>query len=257
MKQKELFEIVENISLKDQDFILKLRLQHGQLDEVKPGNFVQLLIPHSSDTFLRRPISVCDVDCANKILWLYIKKVGKGTRELAKCKKGELLDILFPLGNGFNFEQSRNPLLLGGGVGIAPMVYLSKKISAKGIRPTVLLAGKTAESLEIRTLFDSGKCNLQLATDDGSLGEKGLIVNHSIMQHPADFDCVFCCGPTPMMKAVAKIMETAQIPCQVSLENHMACGIGACLCCVTPTKEKGNQCVCTEGPVFNSKELAW
>ncbi|MBO4402940.1 MAG: dihydroorotate dehydrogenase electron transfer subunit [Bacteroidales bacterium] len=285
MKHQALFEIIENRPLTGEDFLMKLRPQEvgatdagtmrnrtlkgnhveqhqisnntAILEELLPGQFVQVLIPHSSDTFLRRPISICDVDLQNRLLYLYIKKVGKGTAELRKCQRGEKLDILLPLGNGFKYEQSRRPLLLGGGVGIAPMVYLSKKIAEKGIRPTVLLAGKTAENLTVRSLFDTEKCDLQLCTDDGSLGEKGMITQHSLMQKPTDYDTVFCCGPTPMMKAVARMMEAAGIPCHVSLENHMACGVGACLCCVTPTKAHGNQCVCTEGPVFDSKELAW
>ena len=277
MKRKDFFEIIENIPLKDQDFILKLRPRTTGLKEILPGQFVQVLVPHSNDTFLRRPISVCDVDEKERLLILYMKKVGKGTKQLSLCKIGEEIDILYPLGNGFDYSHTQKPLLLGGGVGIAPMVYLAKKMVEKGIIPTVLLAGKTAESLTIRSFFQNERlkpnhehgyksnnehgceadCHLHLCTDDGSLGEKGIITQHSIMQRLNEFDTLYCCGPTPMMKAVARMAETAKIPCYVSLENMMACGLGACLCCVTPTKEHGNQCVCTEGPVFDSRELAW
>lgn len=252
MKKKELFNILENIPLPDQDFVLYVRPQHSSLEEVRPGQFVNILIPDSSDTFLRRPISVCDVDHKNNILTLYIKKVGKGTRHLSTRKVGDTLDILFPLGNGFDFEGVKRPLLLGGGAGIAPMVYLSKEIQKMGIHPQVLLAGKTAKALELRNFFETSPA---LCTDDGSLGEKGLITQHSLMQNLQVFDRIFCCGPTPMMKTVARMAENAGIPCMLSLENTMACGLGACLCCITPTEHHGNQCVCTEGPVFDSREL--
>ena len=257
MKRRDLFRIIDNIPLKDEDFLLRLQPQNSSLADLMPGQFVQVLVPNASNTFLRRPISICEVDAGNNQLLLYIKKAGKGTRKLSLCKQGETLDLILPLGKGFDYSQSRHPLLMGGGVGIAPMVYLAKKITEKGIQPTVLLAGKTAASLTIRSLFDQEKTRLFLCTDDGSLGEKGLITQHSLFRQLSDFDGGFCCGPTPMMKAVAKQLEENRIPCQVSLENSMACGLGACLCCVTPTKEHGNQCVCTEGPVFDSRELAW
>ena len=252
MKKKDLFTILENISLPDQDFMLKVRPQNSSLDEVRPGQFVNLLIPDSSDTFLRRPISVCDIDRQAGVLTLYIKKVGKGTRHLGTRKAGDSLDILFPLGNGFDYEGVKHPLLLGGGAGIAPMVYLSKEIRKTGVRPQVLLAGKTAEALELRHLFGESPA---LCTDDGSLGEKGLITQHPLMRELQVYDRIFCCGPTPMMKAVARLAESAGVPCMVSMENTMACGLGACLCCITPTEHHGNQCVCTEGPVFDSREL--
>lgn len=252
MKKQDQFTIIENISLPDRDFILNVRPQHHTLNGVHPGQFVNILIPDSSDTFLRRPISVCDVDIETNVLTLYIKKVGKGTHHLSTRKAGDSLDILFPLGNGFAFEGVKHPLLLGGGAGIAPMVYLSKEIRKTGVCPQVLLAGKTAEALDIRRLFEEAPA---LCTDDGSLGEKGLITQHPLMRDLSAFDRIFCCGPTPMMKAVARLAENAGVPCMVSMENTMACGLGACLCCITPTEHHGNQCVCTDGPVFDSREL--
>ena len=252
MKHQALFKILENTPLPDQDFLLKLQPVGASLEGIRPGQFVQVLVPHTEGVFLRRPISVCDADLRENIMTLYVKKVGKGTVGLSCCKPGENLDIVFPLGNGFDFTGSRKPLLLGGGAGIAPMVLLSKKMRESGIMPTVLLAGRTESALSLRTLVhtESACC-----TDDGSFGEKGLITQHSLFRDLKAFDKIFCCGPTPMMKAVARLAEAAGIPCEVSLENTMACGVGACLCCVTPTVEHGNQCVCTEGPVFDSREL--
>ena len=252
MKKQALFRILSNTPLPDQDFLLELRPDDTTLEEVQPGQFVQVLVPDTPGAFLRRPISVCDVDLAKNSLTLYVKKVGKGTIGLSRCQAGETLDLVFPLGKGFSFSGCRKPLLTGGGAGIAPMVYLSRKLQESGITPTVLLAGKTESALSIRTLFHTEP---SLCTDDGSLGEKGLITQHSLFRDLKGFDRIFCCGPTPMMKAVARLAETSGIPCEVSLENSMACGVGACLCCVTPTVAHGNQCVCTEGPVFDSREL--
>ena len=252
MKHQALFKIQGNTPLPDQDFLLKLQPVGASLEGIRPGQFVQVLVPHTEGVFLRRPISVCDADLRENILTLYVKKVGKGTVGLSCCKPGENLDIVFPLGNGFDFSGSRKPLLLGGGAGIAPMVLLSKKMRESGVAPTVLLAGRTERALSLRTLFEETPL---LCTDDGSIGEKGIITQHTVFQNISDFDKIFCCGPTPMMKAGARLAEAAGIPCLVSLENSMACGVGACLCCVTPTIEHGNQCVCTEGPVFDSREL--
>ena len=252
MKKQALFRILSNTPLPDQDFLLKLQPVGASLEGIRPGQFVQVLVPHTEGVFLRRPISVCDTDLRENILTLYIKKVGKGTVGLSSCKPGENLDIVCPLGNGFDFTGSRKPLLLGGGAGIAPMVLLSKKMRESGVAPTVLLAGRTERALSLRTLFEETPL---LCTDDGSIGEKGIITQHTVFQNISDFDKIFCCGPTPMMKAVARLAEAAGIPCEVSLENTMAGGVGACLCCVTPTVDHGNQCVCTEGPVFDSREL--
>ena len=252
MKKQALFHVLENRSLPDQDFLLKLRPEQASLEDTLPGQFVNILVPYTPGVFLRRPISVCDVDIRENLLTLYVKKVGKGTVGLGRCKAGDLIDIIFPLGRGFDASDTRSPLLLGGGAGIAPMVYLSRKLQESGITPTVLLAGKTESALSLRTLFHTEPA---CCTDDGSFGEKGLITQHSLFRDLKAFDRIFCCGPTPMMKAVARMAEAAGIPCEVSLENTMACGVGACLCCVTPTVEHGNQCVCTEGPVFDSREL--
>ncbi len=252
MKKNDLFTVLENIPFPDQDFMLRLRPQKQGLEGIRPGQFVNILIPEKAGVFLRRPISVCDADTGEQTLSLYVKKVGKGTKALALCAPGDTLDILFPLGNGFNTEGVRHPLLLGGGAGIAPMIYLSKHLEAMHIPYQVLLAGKTAASVQLRECFPQAPA---IATDDGSLGEKGLITQHSLMQQLKAYDKVFCCGPTPMMKAVARMSEATAVPCEVSLENTMACGLGACLCCVTPTLENGNVCVCTEGPVFDSRSL--
>ncbi len=132
---------------------------------------------------------------------------------------------------------------------------LGRQLRAKGIETVFLIGGRTSNDIFLANEFaKSGR--VEITTEDGSLGEKGLVTQHSVFQKEFDFDKVYTCGPDPMMKAVAKIAKENGVDCEASLENMMACGIGACLCCVTPTKN-GNKVVCAEGPIFNTKELLW
>lgn len=146
-------------------------------------------------------------------------------------------------------------LLAGGGCGIAPMLYLARCLHQKKINTTILLGGRTSSDiLEVNEFEKYGK--VFISTDDGSMGEKGFMTNNSVMHNIKSFDRIYCCGPLPMMKVLASIAKENHVDCEVSLENTMACGVGACLCCVTETVQ-GNKCVCTEGPVFNINQLRW
>lgn len=218
-----------------------------------PGQFVNIRVPRSHTTFLRRPISICDVDLKSLSLTLYVKDAGPATHTLCNALPGEHFNILMPLGRGFSFDDTHTPLLIAGGVGIAPMLLLAKHMHKQGITPSILIGAVTADRL-ILTHELSALGNLYISTDDGSAGEKGLVTSHSALTR--NWDGIYCCGPLPMMKAVATEAARRKIPCQVSLENMMACGLGACLCCVEDTQH-GNVCVCKEGPVFNIKELKW
>lgn len=222
------------------------------LPEIKPGQFVQVKIPDSV-VYLRRPISICNVDSNN--LWLLVRNAGEGTKHLLDTKPGTSINLMLPLGKGFDYKKSNSPLLVGGGVGVAPLLYLAKQINSIGIRPSILLAAKTASQI---LLIDEFKKygNVFISTDDGSMGEPGLVTKNSILSS-GSFDHIYCCGPMPMMKALAFVSRNLGVSCDVSLENTMGCGIGACLCCVEETKDKGNVCVCKEGPVFNIDRLKW
>ena len=223
------------------------------LEVIQPGQFVNILVPDTQKTFLRRPISICDVDYDNRQLRFYIRIVGEGTQKLSMLAEGDLLNILYPLGNSFTVSGIQKPLLIGGGCGIAPLMYLAKTFSRADILPTVLLGAQTEKALrwidDFYTVSD-----IHISTDDGSMGECGLVTNHSLIQHLRQYDRIYTCGPEVMMKAVAKLADSACVSCEVSLENTMACGIGACLCCVTETTT-GNRCVCTDGPIFEIHEL--
>lgn len=235
-----------------------IKLTHSDpLPEMEPGQFVEVRVDGSPTTFLRRPISINNVDASRNELHLLVAAIGDGTRKLAQLKKGETLNVMLPLGNGFTMPQDRTKkhLLVGGGVGVAPLLYLGNKIKETGGEATFLLGARTAKDLLMIDEFrQTGR--VFVTTEDGSEGEKGFVTNHSILSKEK-FDMISTCGPKPMMMAVARYAKAADTECEVSLENKMACGLGACLCCVEKTQDKGNVCICTEGPVINSKRLEW
>ena len=234
-----------------------IRLIHDDpLPEMLPGQFVEVRVDNSPSTFLRRPISINFVDRAQNELWLLVAAVGDGTRRLAQLQTGDQLNCVLPLGNGFTMPATSNEkvLLVGGGVGVAPLLYMGAEMQQAGCEPTFLLGARTAGDLLMLDIFKRyGR--VYVTTEDGSEGEKGFVTNHSILQQE-QFTHIATCGPTPMMKAVACFARQHNVDCEVSLENLMACGLGACLCCVEKTVD-GNLCVCKDGPVFNIKKLLW
>ncbi len=243
------FKIVAKEVLGEHYFTLTL--QHpNRLPEIMAGQFVEVEVPGNKQVVLRRPISIHDVDTENNTLTLLVQVVGKGTRTLAQMQVGDSLNLVYPLGHGFTLEGNR-VLLVGGGAGIAPLLHLSKCLHAKQVHPTILLGGRTAELIPVRDAF-MPLGTVGFATEDGSLGEKGLVTQHTLFS--GNYDRIYTCGPTSMMKAVARYAREHHIACEVSLENMMACGVGACLCCVCDTDE-GHKCVCKEGPVFNIEQL--
>ena len=182
--------------------------------------------------------------------------VGDGTQHLSELKKGDILNCIFPLGNGFTMSQTaaEKVLLVGGGVGVAPLLYFGKCLADMNCEPIFLLGARSKDDLLLLNEFEKyGK--VCVTTEDGSMGERGFVTNHSILKQ-VRFDHIATCGPKPMMIAVAKYAKAEGINCEVSLENKMACGVGACLCCVENTTE-GNVCVCKEGPVININKLLW
>ncbi len=234
--------------------LLRLTDQH-LLPDMQPGQFVEVRVDHSPSTFLRRPISINYVDRDANELWLMVAMIGDGTRQLGLLKPGDTLNCVLPLGNTFTMPDSPSSrvLLVGGGVGVAPMLYMGAEMSLRGLQPTFLLGGRSAKDILELDLFNKyGR--VCITTEDGTMGETGFVTNHSVLEEPFDFICT--CGPKPMMVAVARYAQSRNIPCEVSLENMMACGLGACLCCVEKTTE-GNLCVCKEGPVFNINRLLW
>lgn len=242
-------------ALSDKHVLIKLT-DDKPLPEMLPGQFVEVRVDNTPSTFLRRPISINNVDYDHNELWLLVAAVGDGTRQLQKLQKGDRLNCVLPLGNSFTMptDSTQKVLLVGGGVGVAPLLYFGKRIKAMGGEPTFLLGARSANDVLERELFEQvGR--VLITTEDGSEGEKGFVTNHSVLAQE-HFDRISTCGPKPMMMAVARYAFKNDIECEVSLENKMACGVGACLCCVEKTVE-GNKCVCKEGPVMNIKKLTW
>ena len=246
---------VRSVEQIHQRYVLIKLTDEKPLPDMLPGQFVEVRVDGSTSTFLRRPISINFVDREKNELWLLVATVGNGTKQMAKLQPGDTLNCVLPLGNGFTpAKQGEKVLLVGGGVGVAPLLYMGAEMKRQGIEPTFLLGARTANDLLMLPVFNMyGRA--YVTTEDGSMGEKGFVTNHSILTKER-FDRISTCGPTPMMKAVARYARQNNVDCEVSLENLMACGLGACLCCVEKTTE-GNLCVCKDGPVFNIKKLLW
>jgi len=247
------FVVTRNHQITDDYFAVYLECP-AELPAILPGQFAEVLVSNSTTTYLRRPFSIYDTDYKKNELSLLIKKVGDGTIALSKLKEGDILNLIYPLGNSFSLPAGEKALLIGGGVGIAPMLLLSKLLYSKGYKPDILIGGRTLNDIvEPEKYKTFGE--VFITTDDGSAGEKGMVTQHSLFPEKVkEYSKIYACGPDPMMKAVARLAASLEIPCEISLENTMACGIGACLCCVVETVE-GNKTTCIEGPVFDTRKL--
>ena len=247
-------DLIETQVLNTQYVLMKF--QHERpLPPMQPGQFIQVRVDGSPNTYLRRPISINFVDREKNQLWLLIQLVGDGTKTLATTPVGNKVNMILPLGNRFSqAETSDRVLLIGGGVGVAPLLMLGKEMNDQGLEVSFLLGARSGKDLlELDEFKKYGQ--VFTTTEDATAGEKGFVTQHSILTEKA-FTKIYTCGPKPMMQAVAKYAMQKNIECEVSLENSMACGIGACLCCVEDTVD-GHVCTCTTGPVFNIKKLKW
>ena len=240
-------------------YVLLRLTREEPLPVMWPGQFVEVRVDDVPQVLLRRPISVNFVDCERNELWLLVAVVGEGTRRMARLQAGDAVSVVGPLGRGFAIQGGETALptgrlLVGGGVGVAPLLYLGAVLKAAGTEPVFLLGARTANDLLMLDEFRKYG-EVFVTTEDGSEGERGFVTQHTVLQKRT-FGLIQTCGPTPMMKAVARFAYQQGIECEVSLENMMACGLGACLCCVEKTTA-GNLCVCKDGPVFNIKKLLW
>ena len=250
------FVVRSNQQLNYQNNLIKVTpVDNEPLPDLFPGQFVQILVDNASNVFLRRPISINLVDKEKNEIWLLIQRVGEGTRKICEAAPGEMLNIIFPLGNSFTIPSAKDKfLLVGGGVGTAPMLFMGKNLRERGYSSDFLLGGRSQR--DILQLADFEKYgDVYCTTEDGTLGEMGYVTHHSVLRKKK-YDFIYTCGPRPMMVAVARYAHENNIGCEVSLENLMACGFGACLCCIEKTT-RGNLCSCTEGPIFNINELKW
>lgn len=224
--------------------------------EAKAGQFMGIY-PEDKSTLLPRPISICEVDKAQNRLRLVYRVAGKGTGEFSRYKAGRSVPILGVLGNGFPLEEGKgkNAFLIGGGIGIPPMLQLAKELGAGS---TIILGYRDAD-LFLKSEFDTYG-ETYVATEDGSVGTKGNVMD-AIGENHLEADVIFACGPMPMLRAVKHYGEEKNIPAYISLEERMACGVGACLGCVCKTTKKdshshvNNARICTDGPVFLASDV--
>jgi len=251
-------KIIKNIMI-SQDYALAEISAPEIAKTALPGQFVMVQVRDGNEPLLRRPLGIHQV--AGKNIFLLYEIIGKGTQILSQKKPGEILDVIGPLGNGFECCQSKSidrlPILVAGGMGVAPLTFLAQKI--KNRKALVLIGAKTKNHINCEKEFKKLGFKVKVATDDGSKGFKGR-VTELLRNELTVLDklavTIYACGPKPMLKALSKISDEFNLPAQLSLEAHMSCGFGACLGCVVDTKE-GYKRVCKDGPVFDSKEIIW
>ncbi len=248
--------LIDNKQLNSDTFLLKLK-SDIPLNDIAPGQFVNVEIKKATEIFLRRPFSVLDVDYKNQHLSLLIKILGRGSKVLTAYNPGDRISVVFPLGRSFSAPETNDQILLvGGGSGVAPMLFLAKTCGLPKSQVHLILGARSEKDLIDISDYEEF-ANFYFTTEDGSKGEKGYVTHHPLFTNDINrFSKIYTCGPNPMMKAIAQVAYKHNVFCEVSLENTMACGFGVCLCCVEDTKH-GNQCVCTEGPVFNINDLKW
>ena len=222
----------------------------------RPGQFVMVACGPFLDPLLRRPFSIHRCNGSDS-LQLLIRVVGRGTELLARCRPGQSLSLIGPLGQGFNLPAANASVcLVGGGIGIAPLLFWAERLATPQ-RCSVLLGSRTGEELTLLAAeFSQLGCRVETATDDGSLGHHGLVTD-LLANHLSTVDNVYACGPMPMMSATARACQEGRVACEVSLEAHMACGLGACLGCTVHGEGGHYLHVCKNGPVVNALEVTW
>ena len=254
-------QIVSNV--RDTDSYFRLVLRTPQIAPlIQPGQFAHVRVTPLKDALLRRPFSIFQV--TGDTFSILYKTVGKGTDALARMRTGEELSVIAPLGHGFTVPQpgGETPLLVAGGYGMAAMYLLAQRSPQKGI---VFVGGRKLVDILCEKEFAALGWEVRATTEDGSHGEKGLVTQPLLAEiknsklKTQNFK-IYACGPTPMLKAVGKIAEDFNLPAELSMDEHMCCGVGVCLTCVIPVKTGGGweyQRTCTEGPVFDSRRIVW
>ena len=217
------------------------------------GQFAQFYVPGKT---LRRPISICGIDGAAQTLRFVFQIRGEGTAQLAALDTGDTAELLAPLGRGFApADPSRKAVFVGGGIGVPPLLEAAKPFGANAV---AVLGFRNKESVILKEDFEKNSNRVLIATDDGSFGHHGLVTD---CLDGLEFDEIYACGPTPMLKAVSRIAAQRSVPCRISLEERMACGIGACLGCAVRMRDDAGRehygHVCKDGPVFDSKAVVW
>lgn len=255
----EKVELVKKEQIKSDIYKYSIKSDKMACD-AKPGQFLEIRVTDSIEPFLRRPISIHNVKKEEGIIEFIFQVKGKGTELLAERKEGELIDIIGPLGQGtFNIDGYEKIAIIGGGIGIFPLYELAKKAKKDGKNVNMYLGFRNKDFVILENEYKNVSNNFTLSTDDGSYGKNGFAINFlkdDISKNPVD--CIYACGPLPMLKAVQALAKEKNIPCQLSLEERMGCGMGACIGCVVKYKTETEDTfkrVCREGPVFDANTV--
>lgn len=250
---KETAKVVRQQQIDEGIFDMELSFPKGAA-LAKPGQFIAMYCNDKSK-LLPRPISICGINKEEGTLRVVYRVAGEGTKEFSEMKEGDTLEVMGPLGNGFALKEEK-AIIIAGGIGIPPMLELAKQLN---VEKTVVLGYRTSTFLKDE--FEA-VCDVKVATEDGSQGTKGTVID-AIEKYGVEGKVIYACGPMPMLKALAVYAEEHGMEAQISLEERMACGIGACLGCICKTKEKGhhtnvnNTRICKDGPVFDAKEVVF
>lgn len=243
--------------------IFKFSVQADEIvDTAKPGNFIEIRVTDDIEPFLRRPISIYNMDKEKGILEFIFQVKGKGTTILAKRNEGELIDIVGPLGFGtFKYSNYENLAIIGGGIGVFPLYELAKSAKNENKNVNTYLGFRNEELVVLENEFKEVSNRLTIATDDGSYAQKGFAIDFLKKDiEDGKIDSIYACGPLPMLRAIRELAIEKNIPCQISLEERMACGLGVCLGCAVKTAKSSKEApeywhVCKAGPVFQAKDV--
>lgn len=243
--------------------ILKFSVQADEIvNTAKPGNFIEIRVNDDIEPFLRRPISIYNMDKENGILEFIFQVKGKGTTILAKRNEGELIDIVGPLGFGtFKYSSYENLAIIGGGIGVFPLYELAKSAKNENKNVNTYLGFRNKDLVVLENEFKEVSNQLTITTDDGSYAQKGFAIDFLKKDiEDGKIDSIYACGPLPMLKAIRELAIEKNIPCQISLEERMACGLGVCLGCAVKTAKSPKETpeywhVCKAGPVFQAKDV--
>lgn len=249
MEIKGNYTIISNRRLTHKTWVMTLGGDTSAI--TAPGQFVNIAIPGK---YLRRPISICDYSHERGEVVLLYDVIGEGTKAMSEMKQGDNVDMLNGLGNGFSLDSgAESPLLLGGGIGCAPLLNLARALKRLGKNPIAILGyNKAADSFGMDKWFEEIGVEAHIATVDGSVGTKGFVTD-VIREKNINGDYFHACGPMPMLKALCNGLD---IPGEVSIESRMGCGLGACMCCSVETRD-GSKRICKDGPIFRKEELIW
>lgn len=261
MAEQVLAELIKKEQLKPD--IYKFSVKAPNIVKIaKPGNFIEIRVNETTEPFLRRPISIYNLDKESGILEFIFQVKGKGTEILAKREEGKEIDIIGPLGYGtFKYEDYQNMAIIGGGIGVFPLYELAKCAKADNKKVFTYLGFRSKNFVVLEEEFQKISNELVLTTDDGSYAKQGFAINYLKEDiQKGKVDSIYACGPLPMLKAVQDLAIKEDIPCQISLEEKMACGLGVCLGCAVKTAKSPENApeylhVCKAGPVFNAKDV--